>query len=293
MLLDPFEKQLDLPPATIKLGDGECRQDKIVGEKHQPLAGVGVFESDTTQGGVEVLARVEAGEHDGLIANQPGASIDRMRIATLGFEVRFGAGDKEAFRLVQLIKPLEVDVASVHDVESTRLGQQQVQNVDVVQFAIADVEKRRDVAAQVQQRVQLDGRLGRAKRRPSKYRQAQVDGAGIQSVNRVFEIDAKRFPGIKTTGDGDERLGKVGVDAPVPALVGIGQSTARHPALDAHVVQLAPLRAQTRFDVAQTLSIGQLSKSQAEIMVEAGKTLGPCALRHSAPRNGETSSTAN
>src|SRR5207302_2010607 len=117
---------LDRPAATIKLVDGERWQDEIVGEKHQPLAGCGIFESDTTQGRIEVLARVEAAEHDGLIANQPRASIDRVRIATLGFEVRFGAGDKEAFRLVQLIKPLEVDVASVHDVESTRLGQQQV-----------------------------------------------------------------------------------------------------------------------------------------------------------------------
>src|SRR5262249_5094408 len=122
MLLDPFEKQLDLPPAAIKLGDGECWQGEIVGKEHQPLAGCGVFESDATQRRVEVLTRVEAGEHDGLIANQARASIDRMRITTLGFEVGFGAGDKEAFRLVQLIKPFEVDVSSVHDVESAGLG---------------------------------------------------------------------------------------------------------------------------------------------------------------------------
>ena len=25
MLLDPFEKQLDLPPAAIEIGDGDCR----------------------------------------------------------------------------------------------------------------------------------------------------------------------------------------------------------------------------------------------------------------------------
>ena len=87
MLLDPFEKQLDLPPAAIKLGDGECWQGEIVGQEHQPLAGCGVSESDTTQRRVEVLTRVEAGEHDGLIANQTRASIDRMRITTLGFEV--------------------------------------------------------------------------------------------------------------------------------------------------------------------------------------------------------------
>src|SRR5438093_1567324 len=171
----------------------------------------GVFESDATQRRVEVLTGVEAAQHDGLIANQARASIDRMRIASLGFEVGFGAGHKEAFRLVQPIKPFEVDVSSVHDVESARLGQQQVQNVDIVQFAIADVKERRDIAAQVQERVQLDSRLGRAKRSPSKHRQAQVDGAGIQSVDSIFEIDAERFCGIKTTGDGDERLSKVGV----------------------------------------------------------------------------------
>ena len=55
MLLEPFEKQLDLPAAAIKLGDGERRQDEIVGEKLQPLAGCEVFESDATQRGVEVL----------------------------------------------------------------------------------------------------------------------------------------------------------------------------------------------------------------------------------------------
>ena len=98
-----------------------------------------------------------------------------------------------------------------------------------MQFAVADVQERGDVAAQVQERVQLDRRLGRAKRRPRKHRQAQVDGAGIQSVDRLFEIDTKGLRGIETTSDGNERLGEVGVDAPVATLVGIGQSVARRP----------------------------------------------------------------
>ena len=290
MLLDPFEKQLDLPPAAIKLGDRECWQGEIVGEEDQPLAGCGVFESDATQRGVEVLTGVEAGEHDGLIANQARASIDRMRITTLGFEVGFGAGHKEAFRLVQPIKSFEIDVSSVHDVESAGLGQQQIQNVDVVQFAIADVEKGRNVATQVQERVQFDGRLGRTKRSPRKYRQAQVDGAGIQSIDRVFEVDTKRLCGIKTTGDGNERLGKVRVDAPVAILVGIGQSTARNPALDAHVVELARLCAQAGFDVAQTVSIGQLSECHAEVLVETGKALDlvrSAIARHATAKRGQ------
>jgi len=142
-----------------------------------------------------------------------------------------------------------------------------------VQFAIADVQARGDVTAQIQERVQLDGCFGRAKRCPAEHRQAQVDGTGIQGVDRLFQIDAKRFPGIKTTGDCDEGLGKVGVDTPVATLVGIGQGAARYPALDAHMVELFFLGSQARFDVAQALSIGQLGERHTEILVEAGKSL--------------------
>ena len=74
--------------------------------------------------------------------------------------------------------------------------------------------------------VQLDGCLGRAKRRPRKHRETQIDRAGIQSVDRVVEIDAERFCGIEAAGNPDQRLGKVGIDAPVATLVGVGQSTA-------------------------------------------------------------------
>jgi hypothetical protein len=43
-----------------------------------------------------------------------------------------------------------------------------------VQLAVADVNERGDRAAQVQQRVQLDGGLGRAKRRPVEQAQAPM-----------------------------------------------------------------------------------------------------------------------
>ena len=147
MLLDPFEKQLDLPPASIQLGDGERWQGEVVGQEHQPLAGFGVFESDTPQGRVEVLTRVKAGQHDGLIAHQPRTPVDRMRIPPLGVEVGFGARHKEAARVVQTMEPVEVDIASVHDVEGAGLGDQQVEDIDVVQFAVADVQECGDVAA--------------------------------------------------------------------------------------------------------------------------------------------------
>ena len=58
------------------------------------------------------------------------------------------------------VQALEVQVAPIHHVERPRLHGQDVQHVHVVQLAIADVDERRNRAAQVQQRVQLDGGLG-------------------------------------------------------------------------------------------------------------------------------------
>ena len=43
----------------------------------------------------------------------------------------------------------------------------------------------------IEQRVQLHGRLGGAKRRPREQRQAQIDGRGIEGIYRVGEFYAE------------------------------------------------------------------------------------------------------
>ena len=83
-------------------------------------------------------------------------------LAPLGLQVGLGARHKEAACLVQPMQALEIDIPSIHDVEGARLGDQQIEHIHVVQFAIADMDEGRDVAAQVQQHMQLDGCLGRA-----------------------------------------------------------------------------------------------------------------------------------
>ena len=66
-----------------------------------------------------------------------------------------------------------------------------------MRLAIGDVNETGDVASQVQQGVQLDDRLGRAKRGPGKHRQAQVDGAGVERVDRSVEFQSKRLLGLQ------------------------------------------------------------------------------------------------
>ncbi len=49
VLLDPFEEQLHLPATLVQRGNGQRWQARIVGQKHQRLARLGVFVSDKPQ----------------------------------------------------------------------------------------------------------------------------------------------------------------------------------------------------------------------------------------------------
>jgi len=79
---------------------------------------------------------------------------------------------------------------------------------------------------------------------------------------------------MEGTGDTDQGLGEIGVDAPVAVFVGFGQSIARHAlGTQTHVIQLALMGTQTDFDPAQTLAVGQLGEGHDQVLVEAAKPL--------------------
>ena len=63
-------------------------------------------------------------------------------------------------------QPAKVQIPEIEQVLRARLDDQVVQNVDVVGLTIGDVNKARDCATQIKQGIQLDGGLGRTKRRP-------------------------------------------------------------------------------------------------------------------------------
>ena len=103
---------------------------EIVGEEHQPLAGLRIVELDPPQWLLEALARIVAGQDDGLIADQTGGAIDRTGIAPLCFQVGLGAGDEEGTGVFEARQPLEIHVTAVHDIEGAGFRQQLVENID-------------------------------------------------------------------------------------------------------------------------------------------------------------------
>lgn len=211
----------------------------MVSEKHQELVVLGVVELDAAKRRWVIRVRLHARQHDGLIAAQTARLVDRMRIQPSILKVRLGADDEERLRPMQGMQPPKVEKATIHHVEASRLEGNLVEDVDLVQFAVGDMDKRRDIPAQIEQGVQLHGCLGSAKVRPWKQRQRQIDRRGVERIGGVFELDAEVLASIELAPRLDETQGQIAIDAPVPFLVGIGERAARNAAANAEVIQLA------------------------------------------------------
>lgn len=90
-------------------------------------------------------------------------------------------------------EPSKVQIAPIHDIKGTSFDWHEVEHVDLVHFAIADVDKRWDGASQIQQGMEFDRALGTAKRCPIEQAQAKVDRGGVQGVHSVPQVLADQI----------------------------------------------------------------------------------------------------
>ena len=149
----------------------------------------------------------------------------------------------------------EIGEATIHDVKAASFGYQDVEHIDLVHLAIGDVNEGWNVAAQVEQRMHLDGSFCSAKMCPWKDAQTQVDGRGVECIGRLLQFHSKAVACVKLSGDLNEAYRKIRVDAAVALLVGIGQRALGDIASYAQVIELGLMGAQTGFDVAQALAV--------------------------------------
>ena len=253
VLLDPFEEQFHLPTMFVPCGDGQRRQARGVGQKHQRLARIGILKTNTPQMFGVVLRHVKPVQCDALIAEHPGGPVGLGRIHAASVHAALGSGDKERPRLMQRVESRKVEIAAIHDVKGPGLERHDVEHIDIAQLAVADVDAGRNVAAQIQQRVHLHGRVGAAKRCPIEHRQAQVDGGGIECVDGVVQLDAKILVAVELARPSNEQCGDIGPEVPVAPFVGIGQGRATHGGAQSHVVELARIGRETP-SISRTLS---------------------------------------
>ena len=261
MLFEPFEEQFDLPATVIKLCDGQRRLGEVVGQKDQRPTRDRIAKADPAQGVGIIAAGVKVFEHDGLIEAQACALVHPVRVTPSASKPFLGTRDKEGSALVQTMQPGKVQIAAIDDVERAGFVNQLIEDVHIVNPAGCDDHDGGIMAAQGKDGMQFEAGGVSAEFGPGKERQTQFDGGGIQRVGGGLQFGPQTLVGIELGRLPDQHLGKIGEDAPVAFFVGIGQGAAGSRFADATVIQLGAQRAQTGFDVAQTLAPRQLSKS--------------------------------
>lgn len=169
---------------------------------------------------VGIICRPFGNSHqNGLIAHDTCGLVYRRGIQLLAFSIRLGPDDEERWRSVGDMEPGEIQKATIHDVAGARFSREQVHSVDFVKFAVADVNKSRDTASQIQQGMKTHGTFSFSEMSPREDGQTQVDSRCIQSIDRVFLFYRHRFFLVKLSGHGDQMMGKIDVDAPIPCFV--------------------------------------------------------------------------
>jgi hypothetical protein len=78
-----------------------------------------------------------------------------------------------------------------------------IEEVDIVELAVADKDKRGNAATQIEQRVKLHSGFRRSEGRPRKHRKTQIDCGRVECVDRALQLYAERFLGIESPRDPD------------------------------------------------------------------------------------------
>ena len=273
VLFEPAEEQFHLPALLVKPRHRQGGQAKMVGQKHQRAPVLRVVETHPPQ-----LVRIDPGgtillQADDVVAPQTRGRIDRLGMEPTTAQVFSGANDEPGAGLFDGIEPPPVEVTPVHQVESTGFPGQLIQPKHFLKVGQTDQHLRGQRRVQFELGVNFDAGTFRVETRPGIDRQAQIDDAGVQGVNRLVQIQHHRFVGVKLARVANEVLGQIGEDAPVARGQRVGQRAALDGLAQTQVVELVAAGVETRFDVAQAFAPGQLGKDQTDELLPSGEVL--------------------
>ena len=186
-------------------------------------------------------------------------------------QVVLGSCDKERCGLDDQIHPLEIHVAAIHHIEGSGLEKQIVEPAHIVLAGGGDEDAGGNRPSQVDLSVNLDPGLGLSEIRPREESQGQVDGRGVERVNRVADVEPEIFPGVERSSFAHEALGQILPEPPVALFVRIGQSGPGNRFAEAKMVKSLRPRIQAIDDIPQPFPPSQLGKSHADELLTTSK----------------------
>ena len=279
MSFDPAEEQLDAPSRLVKHGDGEGGYFQVVGQKNEFPAGFRIVVSDLAQQNGKSTSGFDQCGFSNMIAAQAGEAIHGLRVMPSELKVAFCTSHEKSPRVGYQDEPAEIHVAAIHQIEGSCFEQQTVEPAHIVLPCTGNADAGRNRPAQIDLGMKLDTRLGLTEIGPWKKRQRQVDGRGVERVDRVVQIQAKILARIERSGLLHQTLGEVLPDPPVSRFVGIGESGFCNRLGESEMIERLGPCVEASGDVAQPVPGSHLRENHAgELLSESKMPNRDCGL---------------
>ena len=153
------------------------------------------------------------------------------------------------------IEAIEIQISTVDNIKGSWFEDQLIEDVDVVNFAMSNNDEGGNTSSEIQKRVQFHGAFVDSEFGPREEGETQTDGCGVQGIRRLIQFDTEGIVGVEATRLGDENLGKIGIDSPIPDLIGMSQSVAGDVSSKPHMIEFSLRGTETGLDVSQAFPI--------------------------------------
>ena len=161
---------------------------------------------------------------------------------------------------MHLVETIEIEITAIHDIDGSCLENQLVEDIDIVNFARGYDDDGWYVAVQVQKGMELYRTFAFPEFGPWEKCQTQFDSGRVQGVSCLFQVDAKGVGSVKFSGLCDKDLSEIGINPPVPVLIGVGQGISRDLSPNSQMIKSGLSCPQTSLDISQAFSIGELGE---------------------------------
>src|SRR5215813_7728143 len=192
---------------------------------------------------------------------------------SLTIQTLSGTSNKESTGLMDPIQSSKMQISTVEQISGAGFPDQFIHDAGIVDAAAGDDHHSGNIAAQVEQRMELHCGFAASELSPRKKRQTQIDDGGVHRIDGLLQFQTKGFIRIQLTSFRYQELGEVGVDPPIAHVIRMRERIARNSTANTHVIQLGGSSSQTRFNISKTLAISQLCKSHCQKLIPRRKAL--------------------
>lgn len=189
MLLDPFEKQLHLPPILVKQGDVLGIEEEVVRVIDEAAVQFRSIIDDSPDSTRVLLLILLLGKADALVFEHVVRAIkDAFAIDNLICRLALLPDNVEGSKHMNLIETGEVKVASVKYIASKSLICEPVHRVDIMDFSVGNPIEYWNLRGDVNLRVDFNARLCASEFCPSEYGFTEINGRRVDGIEPAMQF---------------------------------------------------------------------------------------------------------